>query len=173
MFNYTEIKKTERLLIRPLTMEDNLIWKSFLEDAYSTKYFPDFMRENAKNQSSIWIKKQLERYKNNRFGLMALIEKSTGTFVGQCGLLTQQVDDIQEIEIGYHLLSKHQGKGFASEAAQFFKSFAFQNNLSDSLISIIHKDNIPSQKVAINNGMNSSKALHYHGIDVFIYRVSK
>jgi len=45
------------------------------------------------------------------------------------------------------------GKVCASEAAQFFKKLAFDNNLTEKLYSMIHKDNLPSKKVAQRNGM--------------------
>lgn len=37
----------------------------------------------------------------------ALIHKETGIFIGQCGLLKQMVDGIDELEIGYSLLPEH------------------------------------------------------------------
>jgi len=45
------------------------------------------------------------------------------------------------------------GKVGAYEAAQFFKTLAFDNNLIEKLYSMVHKDNLPSKKVAQRNGM--------------------
>jgi RimJ/RimL family protein N-acetyltransferase len=67
-------------------------------------------------------------------------------------------------------LRKHWGKGYASEAAQLFKNYGFQNKLSESIISIIHIDNIPSQQVAIRNGMTKEKQSKWNDLDVFIFR---
>jgi len=79
---------------------------------------------------------------------MALIEKSTGDFVGQCGLLMQQIDGQDEIEIGYHLFPKYLGKGFATEAAQKFKQIAFDQYNFLHLISIIIQENLLPKKAA-------------------------
>jgi RimJ/RimL family protein N-acetyltransferase len=102
-----------------------------------------------------------------------LIEKDSGQLVGQCGLLVQEVDEKQELEIGYSILPDYRNKGYASEAAQKCRNFAFENNFSDSLISIIHVDNIRSEKVALNNGMRKTKSTIYKEIPVNIFRIHK
>ncbi|MEQ1732907.1 MAG: GNAT family N-acetyltransferase [Bacteroidia bacterium] len=172
MHNYYTNTNTECLLIRPLTMHDVSAWQEFMADYESIKLFPTFVTE-APNSAEIWIEKQIERYAQNRFGLMALIDKSTNEFVGQCGLLSKEVDGVDELEIGYSLMPKHTGKGYATEAAQAFKAIAFDNNYTQTVISIIHIDNIPSQKVAERNGMTRSAKTNYFGIDAYVYRVNK
>jgi [ribosomal protein S5]-alanine N-acetyltransferase len=100
----------------------------------------------------------------------ALIDKQTGALVGQCGLLVQTIDDKQELEIGYSLMPAHRGKGFALEAAKKCKEFAFENNYSNSLISVIVPQNIASIKVALNNGMTLDKSTISHGEHVDVFR---
>ena len=173
MEKYPITIETERLLIRPLTITDIIKWEPFFHNPASVKYFPNFITGNSENDARSWIQKQLDRYEDDRFGLHALTEKKTGEFIGQCGLLTQEIDNATEIEIGYSLLPEFEGKGYASEAAQFFKDFAFSNDITNSIISIIHKDNIPSQKVALRNDMTNSKATTFHGLDVYVFRVDK
>ena len=102
-----------------------------------------------------------------------LIQKATGTFLGQCGLLIQTVDGVDELEIGYSLLPLYRGKGYAIEAARKCRDFAFENNLSDSLISIIDPDNVASQKVALQNGMKLDKCTIYKDGHYNIYRIHK
>jgi ribosomal-protein-alanine N-acetyltransferase len=101
----------------------------------------------------------------------ALIEKSSGTLVGHAGLLVQVVDGIEELEIAYSLQPHFRGKGFATEAAQAIKQFAFANNFSPSLISIISLTNAPSQRVAIKNGMKIEKQTIYKDNPVYIFRI--
>jgi RimJ/RimL family protein N-acetyltransferase len=91
--------------------------------------------------------------------------------VGQCGLLVQTIDDIEELEIGYSLMPAHRGKGYASEAARKCKEFAFENEFSDSLISVIHVDNNASARVALANGMFLDKSTISKGDPVNIYRI--
>lgn len=191
--NYLNEHSTERLKIRPLRMEDAEIWATFLLDERATQYFPEYMRPSfpgiSREQAETWVARQIQRYEAKKFGLLALEEQSSGKFIGMCGLLTQLVDDIPELEIGYHLLPKYHGKGYATEAAQYFKSYAFSHfpipiqwsytgkrtsepdQYYDSIISIIDLHNIPSQKVAKRNGMTVDKQTFWKELEVLIYRV--
>ena len=117
------------------------------------------------------VQQSFERYKNNSGGHNVLIEKQTGKRIGMCGLLIQEVDEISELEIGYSIHPENWKQGFASEAAQKCRDFAFENNFAESLISIVHVDNKASAKVAQNNGMTLDKTTVYKGIPVNIFRV--
>ena len=88
-------------------------------------------------------------------------------------MLTQEVDNIIEIEVGYHIFKKYWGKGFAPEAAKLFIDYAFENDLTNSVISVIDVGNIKSQKVAEKNGLTREKQTKYSdGEDVYIYRIT-
>jgi len=92
--------------------------------------------------------------------------------IGQCGLLLQNIDGVEELEIGYHVLPEHWGKGYAIEAARTWKDYAFKNRISPSLISMIHVDNKASRKVAEKNGMIVDKETVYKDLPVVIYRIT-
>ena len=77
----------------------------------------------------------------------------------------------EELEIGYSIMPSHRGKGYATEAAIKCKAFAFENNFSESLISVIVPENIDSIKVALKNGMLLEKTSISNGDEVNIYRV--
>lgn len=169
---YLTPKQTERLIIRPLTWEDAEPWETFLNDPDCTKYFPEAFLA-PENKSELWIESQLKRYDDHRFGLMALIEKETEAFVGQCGLLHQEINGLDELEIGYHLFKEYHGKGYASEAAQFFKQLGFHFTEVPSIISLIHPENKPSQAVATRNGMVPDGKTVHKDEEAVIYRVMR
>ena len=100
-----------------------------------------------------------------------MIEKKSVNFVGWCGLLVQEVDGQRELEVGYSIMPAHWRKGYASEASGACVQFAFDRGLSETLISIVQVDNIPSQRVAERNGMSRGIQTTYNGNAVHIYRI--
>ncbi|MDE5422478.1 GNAT family N-acetyltransferase [Ancylomarina sp. DW003] len=170
---YLDGSETKRLLIRKLEVSDIPIWESFFENNPFLPFLGLDLSLDIKAQSKDWIERQLWRYENNKYGHHALIDKQTNKFIGQCGLLTQEIDNKIETEIGYHIIPEYWGKGYATEAARKFRDYAFENNLCNSLVSIIDVRNIVSQKVAEKNGMKRTKQLKYFNLDVYIYRIER
>jgi [ribosomal protein S5]-alanine N-acetyltransferase len=170
---YPDKLESHRLITRRLTEADILVWADFFADKEAVELFPTFELTTNLERSEYWVEKQLTRYENNYFGLQALINKNTNDFIGQCGLLTQEIDGEVEIEVGYHIFKKYWGQGFAPEAARMFIDYAFQNDLANTIISIIDKRNIKSQRVADKIGMIQGKETTWAGLDVYIYRIEK
>lgn len=170
---YPPSLSTERLNIRPLEKTDSEAWSAFFKNNDGLKFFSFDLSLPAEQLGNDWIEKQFLRYQENRFGHLALTDKQTGNLIGQCGLLLQEVDGKPEIEIGYHVLPEYWGNGFASEAARALKQFAWDNAVADTLISIIHVDNIRSQRVAKKNGMQRTVQTEFQGKPVYIYRIAK
>lgn len=165
-----EHQESERLLFRKLRSSDFEDWLPFYHDPKSTQYW-EGLPSNPEEACKAQFDRVFERYENDLGGMNAITLKASGQLVGICGLLVQVVDGIEELEIGYSILPKFWLQGYAFEAAQKCKHFAFQEDFSDSLISIIHVDNVPSQKVALKNGMFLDKTTIYRDNPVHIFRV--
>lgn len=163
-------QETGRLIFRKITEQDFSDWLEFFQDPSTSLHWIE-EKEPPEIACKKWYQKQQWRYDNDKGGMNALIEKSSGRLIGHCGLMVQTVDEILELEVGYSLLPEFWNKGYAFEAAHRCKEYAFQNNFSDSLISIISLTNLPSQKVALKNGMTVEKETLYQGNKVFIFRV--
>ncbi|MCL6265124.1 GNAT family N-acetyltransferase [Flagellimonas myxillae] len=167
-----ENQSSERLMFRKLLQEDFDSWLPFYHDSRSTEFW-EGLPSDPKEACQQQFDRVFERYDQGLGGMNALILKKTGQLIGLCGLLVQTVDEIQELEIGYSVLPEFWLQGFAFEAANKCKVHAFDHQLSTSLISIIHIDNIPSQKVAIKNGMFLDKTTSYKDNPVHIFRVNQ
>lgn len=167
---YQDYLESGRLFTRYLTNGDIKAWICFFQDKDSTEYLPNPGFSSVEERAEHWIDKQLNRYASNQFGLQALIDKKTKQFIGQCGLLKQSVDGQTEVEVGYHIFKKYWGQGYAPEAAKLFINYAFENNITDSVASIINVNNLRSQRVADKNGLILEKQTKWSGLDVFIYR---
>lgn len=171
--NYTlEGQETERLKFRLLNTEDFNIWVELFENIEVCRFLGVDKIETPNERCKLWFEMTFERYKNNLGGANVLLDKLTNEIVGQSGLIVREVEGKQEIEIAYSILPAYRKKGFAYEATKKCKEFAFENNLTKSLISIIHTENSNSEKVAENNGMKKDKTIEYNGMPVNIYRIS-
>ncbi|MGB1318422.1 MAG: GNAT family N-acetyltransferase, partial [Flavobacteriales bacterium] len=162
-------QETERLILRKLTENDIGTWAEFFVDNPDGRFVAVDFSLDKYTSSKFWIDKQLERYANNQFGLLAAIEKTTGDFVGMGGILTRDLNDKLEFEIGYSLLPKYWGNGFATEIAKQMKWFGMQNKVSDKFISIIHKENKGSMSVARKNGMTNLYETTFYEMPVFVF----
>ncbi|QCX00913.1 GNAT family N-acetyltransferase [Aggregatimonas sangjinii] len=165
-----DYEESERLRFRRLLPSDFEAWLPFHQDPRSSQYWKG-LPQDPKIACHEQFQRTFERYEKGLGGMNALICKATEAFVGMAGLLVQTVDDKQELEIAYSILPKYWKKGYATEAAIKCKAYAMANRLADSLISIIHIDNVPSQKVATNNGMVWDKTTTYRNNPVHIYRI--
>jgi [ribosomal protein S5]-alanine N-acetyltransferase len=167
--NYLSEHRTKRLFIRPLKEKHISPWIDFLRHPEATRLFPEDRKKDPENAAAKWIEGQQERYTDGRFGLLAL-HLEDGTFIGQCGLLKQELDGDTFLEIGYHLLPEYWGKGFATEAAAYFRHYAKEHAIAPFVISIIHRENLRSQAVAGRNGLQPWKETSRGGQPVTLFR---
>jgi ribosomal-protein-alanine N-acetyltransferase len=161
--------ESERLLFRKVEPSDFNACLPFFQHPLSHQYW-ETGNKDPQTLCSEWLNKQQWRYESGSGGALALVDKATGTFVGWCGLLIQEVDGVQEVEVGYSIMPEYWGRGYATEAARKCMDEAFGRRLTNSIISIIQIHNIPSQRVAEKNGMRIDCQTTHHGNPVFIYR---
>ena len=168
------ILETNRLILRPLTEEDFDAWTAVLGDpevmyAYEHGFSPEEVRQ--------WIERQQERYAKDGFGLWALIEKTSGQLIGDCGITMQDWNGREVPEIGYHLRRDRWHRGYASEAAAACRDHAFHVLGFREVYAIIRDSNLPSQRVALRTGMCvvGRVTRHYRGVDMphLVFSVKK
>ena len=97
------------------------------------RFYPKpLTREEARN----FIRVVLSQYRKWDFGWWALVLKHSGTFVGYTGLTLQEVDGVEELELGYMVRREYWGQGIATEAARACSEYAFDTkSWAPSLIS--------------------------------------
>jgi len=170
---YKDRLESERLTTRFLTMADAPAWVEYCSDPVATRFtaIPD---KTPEEMVQFLFEVTMKRYEEKRLGAQALILKDTGEFIGKCGLFLQELNGEPVIEIGYHLLRRFWGKGYAVEAAQLFRDYGFENNFADSIYSIIDPQNELSQKVALRNGMRLVDTdTEFRGNSYHLYRITR
>ena len=166
-------QETDRLKFRLLKESDFDTWLEFFKNSETAGFIGMQNIKSPYDQCTEWFKRIEDRYENDLGGMNVLIDKSSGSFIGQCGLLVQEVDSQTELEIGYSIIPRFWNKGYATEAAIKCRDYAFENNYAESIISIIHIDNSKSEMVAIKNGMIKTKQTEYKKMPVNIFRINK
>ena len=165
MANFMEIRKlmfinmkmileTERLFLREMSMDDFDALYKVLADKEIMQHYPyTFDEERVRS----WIERNMNRYKDNGFGLWAVCLKETGEMIGDCGLTLQNIEGEMLPEIGYHIRRDMQRKGYAKEAASAVRDWAFANTEYPAIYSYCKYTNEGSFKTAESIGMHFCK----------------
>jgi RimJ/RimL family protein N-acetyltransferase len=136
---------TERLLLRELELDDLDALSEVLGDPVAMRYYPaPFDRGGVAD----WIEWARLSYRENGFGLWAIIRRSDGRFLGDCGPMLQPVEGQLSPEVGYHIVPTEQGRGYATEAARACVAWVFANTRFDVVCSLVAPENAPSRAVA-------------------------
>lgn len=122
----------------------------------------------SRSECRNWIDWNVRNYARDGFGLW-VIETEDGDFVGDCGLTWQPIDG-ESLELGYHVLPRHQGKGLATEAARAVTEFVRLRGGVDHVIAIIDPGNTASVRVAEKAGLSFWKRAEYHGREALVHR---
>ena len=152
-------QETERLKFRLLEPNDFDLWMSLFKAENIAQYLELDPKLSKSELCKTWFDKAFYRYENDLGGLNVLIDKKSNQLIGQCGLLIQTIENEERMEIGYSILPDFWKQGYAIEAASKCKKYAFENDFTDSLISMIHVKNLASEKVALRNSMQLEKRL--------------
>ena len=84
--------ESERLLYRKIKSSDYNEWLPFFQNPATSQYWIPAV-ESPKEACTKWYENQWWRYRNNKGGMNAIIEKKSGMLVGHCGLLVQTIDE--------------------------------------------------------------------------------
>lgn len=114
-----------------------------------------------------------KRYARDGFGQWAIIRKSDGLCIGECGICVQEVEGKREHELSYRLRRDSWGQGFATEATRTCRDFGFNRIGLNRLISIIEVENRASIRIAEKMGMILEKKASFHRVAVLIYSVTR
>ncbi len=166
--------ETERLRFRKLSWDDFDEWtKLFVSDDIAVFLGLD-PKLSPTELTQFWFEKTFNRYDKNLGSMNALIDKKSNRLIGQSGLLIQTIEDEQRLEVSYSILPEFWRQGYAYEAANACKNYAFEKEWSDNLISLIEPENIGSEKVALKNGMTLEKTIiELHDAPFNVFSIQK
>lgn len=144
---------TDRLHLRHFETDDLDSLHALYRDPEIRKYFPEGVLTLDETREELeWF--QHGHPMRPELGLWATIERSTGTFLGRCGLLPWDIDAVPEVELAYLIDKARWGEGLATEAARAIMQYAETTLCLKRLICLITPGNQASIAVAIKVGMS-------------------
>ncbi|TYP99581.1 ribosomal-protein-alanine N-acetyltransferase [Tenacibaculum adriaticum] len=170
--------ETERLILRELLETD-------IDGIFELDSNPEVHKYLGNNP--IKTKKKAEeiitfvrnQYKELGIGRFACIEKSTGEFIGWSGLKlnTGKKEGLNGftdfIDIGYRLIPRFWGKGYASESAFATLNFGFTKMNYETIYGAAEIENIGSNKILQKIGLQFQNEFIYDDVKVNWYRLTR
>lgn len=137
--------ETERLLLRPLTLDDAPAMQRIRSDE-RVMVFMDSERHTTLAHSIKFITENLDTYQNKKGLFWALTLKTTGVFIGDFSYWDINHKNARA-EIGYTLLPDYWGNGYMTEALQTLLQFGFKDLNLHSIEANINPSNTNSRKL--------------------------
>jgi RimJ/RimL family protein N-acetyltransferase len=107
---------TARLVLRPLALDDAPFMLELLNDPGYLRFVADRGVRTVDGARNYLAGGPLAMYERHGLGLLRVERRSDGEPLGICGLLKR--DTLDDVDIGFGLLERHRGRGYAREAAE-------------------------------------------------------
>lgn len=163
--------ETERLILRPLTVDDADEIHYYFSDPAVYEHIPP-NPSTSLEETREKLEKILKMGQESGYGSLAVIEKSTGKLIGDCGIFPSDVDE-SKIEIAYRFARHTWGKGYAVEAAQAVLRFSFDKYEFGSIISITGPEHAASIRVMEKLGMKHTGNMKDEYGEVVVYEITR
>lgn len=166
--------ETERFLIRPLIAEDAAgIFELDSNPQVHTYLGNNPIKTLAEAENVIrLIQKQ---YEDLGIGRWAIIEKSTGNFVGWTGFkyITEPINNhVNHHDLGYRLIESYWGKGIATETAKACLRYAFEVLNLEKVYGICDIENVGSKNILLKCGLKLIETFDYDNTPHYWFEIS-
>lgn len=159
--------ETSRLLLREMTEDDadNLLVLG--QNPNVTRFIVGEPPLTTREQALAILRERVFPQHAQGLGRWACIEKSSGAFLGWCGVKHMPEDG--EYDLGYRFLEEHWGKGYATEAASAVRDFARRELPGKRVVGKAMLDNAASRRVLEKIGMVFEGNIDEEGCPVAVY----
>lgn len=128
-------------------------------------------RPQTRVEAEGWLDKNVARWRDNGFGMWAVVDRAAGEFVGWCGLA--RLEEGEEVEVGYGFARGAWGRGFATEGARASLRFGFETCRLERIVAVAIPENAASRRVMEKLGMRYVRRAHHYGVDVAYHAVTR
>lgn len=163
--------ETERLILRELHQEDAQgIFELDNNPRVHTYLGNQPIQTLAEAEAVIAFIRQ--QYVENGIGRWAVVEKTSGEFLGWCGLklITDPIGGrSQYYDLGYRFIERHWGKGYATEAASASLAFGFKELKQSTIFAMAEPGNEASIHVIQKLGFSFIETFDWDGTPHHFY----
>jgi ribosomal-protein-alanine N-acetyltransferase len=157
---------TERLILRPFADDDTERILEVFGDPEVMRYVgrgvPLDRDRLVASQARV-----LEHWRTHGFGPLALVERASGTVIGEGGL--QLLEGGPDVEVTYTLARAFWGLGYATEAAVAVLEWGFGKLGLTRIVGVAYPDNTASQRVLQKIGMRRLGLRRCYGAELVEY----
>ncbi|HEU4834355.1 MAG TPA: GNAT family N-acetyltransferase [Pyrinomonadaceae bacterium] len=149
--------ETERLSLRPLTVDDAEFILALVNEPSFLRYIGDKQVRNVEDARQYILNGPVASYEKHGVGQMLVELKESQTPIGMCGLLKR--DELPEPDIGFALMPDFCNKGFAFEAASAVLQDARDRLKLQRFVAITTLDNDASMKLLERLGFKFERVI--------------
>jgi RimJ/RimL family protein N-acetyltransferase len=156
--------ETARLVIRTFEARDAGPWLAMVTDPEVGRFLPPGPDPTMEDiQRVVGERQAMERELGH--AMWAVEDKTTGTFVGQCGLRPVDEGAGPEIDLAYHFIKACWGKGYGTEAAVAVLAHGLGPVGLDCIMAVVVPENVGSWRVMQKAGMRYAGLVDYYGLE--------
>jgi RimJ/RimL family protein N-acetyltransferase len=159
---------TERLVLRPPTLDDLPVWHAIYLDAEEVWYGA---ARSSLDENREKLTRQVAHFEQHGFGMCAVDLVASGETIGSAGL--QHLEGGPEIEVGYRYLKAHWGQGYATESARASIAYGFDELGLDRVVAVALETNVASRRVLEKCGLHEIGLTHVYGLEHVKYEIHR
>ncbi len=157
------VLETERLNIRPFTLQDTAFIIELVNSEGWLKYIGDRNIKTTTDAEAYLSNGPIKSYTQNNFGLWMVELKDSHTPIGMCGLIKR--DSLPNPDIGFAFLPAFEKQGYAFEAAQATMQYATHVLKLTTVLAITLPENSSSIKLLNKIGLQFMEHITMPGDD--------
>lgn len=167
------ILETNRLLLRPFQHSD----AEAMFELDSNPKVHLYLGNNpltSIDQCHDYINSIQKQYVQNGIGRFIAELKDTREVIGWAGLklVTEEENDhVDFYDVGYRLIERYWRKGYASEAANAWVNYGFEEMKIPTMYAMAHIDNTGSNKIIQSMGFKQKNQYLHSGIPCYWYEL--
>lgn len=164
------VLETPRLRLREMGPGDLDFLTELLGDPEVMRFYP---RTYSRSDAEMWIEVQVERYRTHGHGFWLMVERASGSPVGQAGLVPQCIHGVDQVGLAYIVRRSSWRQGFAEEASVACLDHAFDELGLERVVCPVRPGNLPSRALAEKLGFRAEGRTDYAGYVHVLYAMDR